>query len=175
METSAFVSTLIYSLNLLRFVCTFFSVSAPSSEIVQTIYYSICFTLQRHGVPWKTLGLIQPELMWALWVPQAERKEKEAEASLYEKCLLLSSNEGTISRPVSESTGAKNLRLNNLDNISSVWEEVAIYIKVHSVIGTVSTEGRHHGGNNLMSHQQNTARLFLRCCFGHKSHCFGKL
>lgn len=44
--------------------------------------------------------------------------------------------------------------------LSPQWEGDGIYIKVRSVIGSVSTEGRQRGtDNDLMSHQQNATRL----------------
>lgn len=87
----------------------------------------ICFTLQRFVVPWKTLLLIEPELMWS---PSSTEERKGGGSSsvwAQEKCLLLYSTEGAISRLVGESVEPKKIRLNSHDAVSSMeggWRDI---------------------------------------------------
>lgn len=87
-----------------------------------------------------------------MWSPSSTEDGKGGGSSSVcarEKRLLLNSTDGAISGLVSESVEPKKIQLNNRDTVSSMGWGDGTNIKVCSVIGTVSTEGRHRGtGNN---------------------------
>lgn len=138
--------------------CEFFFSTIASSNIMRIwTIGGCCFTLHRFQFSWKTLLLIQAELIWG---PSGRKKEGKGGGSCSVWARLLSSalKEG-VNTLISGSVTPKK------PPTEQPWHGLldegadGIYIKVRPVIGAVPTEGKHGvTGNNVMSRQQKKTK-----------------